>query len=200
MRLFRELDFLLLAATLVTVLLGVTMIYSAAFHSDSTAVQNAWDKQAKFAFFALAVSLAIVYIPDKVIYSIAHPLYLFGLLSLLAVLAWGTGDDAARWLRLGPLRLQPSELAKITTIIALARYLSDCTTERINKPRGFLGALCISLVPMALIVRQPDLGTAISFGAPLFPMLYWAGMRKLFIFLVVSPIISVICSFEPLWR
>ena len=200
MRLFRELDFLLLAATLVTVLLGVTMIYSAAFHSDSTVVQNARDKQAKFAFFALAVSLAIVYIPDKVIYSIAHPLYLFGLLSLLAVLAWGTGDDAARWLRLGPLRLQPSELAKITTIIALARYLSDCTTERVNKPRGFLGALCISLVPMALIVRQPDLGTAISFGAPLFPMLYWAGMRKLFIFLVVSPIISVVCSFEPLWQ
>ena len=200
MRIFRELDFLLLAATLVTVLLGVTMIYSAAFHSDSTVVQDAWDKQAKFAFFALAVALAIVYIPDKVIYSIAQPLYLIGLLSLLAVLVWGTGDDAARWLRLGPLRLQPSELAKITTIIALARFLSDYTTERINEPRGFLGALCITLVPMALIVRQPDLGTAISFAAPLFPMLYWAGMRKLFIFLVISPIISVVCSFEPLWQ
>ena len=46
MRLIRELDFLLLAATLVTVLLGVTMIYSAAFHSDSIAVQTAWDRQA----------------------------------------------------------------------------------------------------------------------------------------------------------
>ena len=200
MRLFRELDFLLLAATLVAMLLGVTMIYSAAFHSDSTVVQTAWDRQAKFAFFALAMALAVVYIPDKVIYGIAHPLYLIGLLSLLAVLAWGTGDDAARWLRLGPLRLQPSELAKITTIIALARYLSDCSTEQVNAPRGFLGALCLTLVPMALIVRQPDLGTAISFGAPLFPMLYWAGMRKLFIFLVISPILSVVCSFEPLWQ
>ena len=200
MRLIRELDFLLLAATLVTVLLGITIIYSAAYHSDSIAVQSAWDKQAKFAFFALALALAIVYIPDKVIYGIAHPLYLVGLLGLLAVLAWGTGDDAARWLRLGPLRLQPSELAKITTIIALARYLSDCSTDQINGPRGFLGALSITLVPMALIVRQPDLGTAISFGAPLFPMLYWAGMRKLFIFLVISPLLSVVCSFEPLWQ
>ncbi|MEE3258819.1 MAG: rod shape-determining protein RodA [Candidatus Latescibacterota bacterium] len=200
MRIFRELDLLLLAATLVTMLLGVMMIYSAAFHSDSTVVQTAWDRQAKFAFFSLAMALAIVSIPDKVIYGIAHPLYLFGLLSLLAVLAWGTGDDAARWLRLGPLRLQPSELAKITTIIALARYLSDCSTEQVNAPRGFLGALCLSLVPMALIVRQPDLGTAISFGAPLFPMLYWAGMRKLFIFLVISPILGVVCSFEPLWQ
>ena len=200
MRIFRELDLLLLAATLVTMLLGVMMIYSAAFHSDSTVVQTAWGRQAKFAFFSLAMALAIVSIPDKVIYGIAHPLYLFGLLSLLAVLAWGTGDDAARWLRLGPLRLQPSELAKITTIIALARYLSDCSTEQVNAPRGFLGALCLSLVPMALIVRQPDLGTAISFGAPLFPMLYWAGMRKLFIFLVISPILGVVCSFEPLWQ
>tara|TARA_Y100001934_G_scaffold29448_1_gene32295 strand:- start:1245 stop:2486 length:1242 start_codon:yes stop_codon:yes gene_type:complete len=200
MRILRELDYLLLAATLVMVLLGVTMIYSAAFHSDSTTVQTAWDRQAKFAFLALAVALAIVYIPDKVLYSIAHPLYFIGLLSLLAVLAWGTGDDAARWLRLGPLQLQPSELAKITTIIALARYLSDCNTEQVNAPRGFLGALCLTLVPIALIERQPDMGTAISFAAPLFPMLYWAGMRKLFIFIVVSPILSVICSFEPLWQ
>ena len=89
MRILRELDYLLLAATLVMVLLGVTMIYSAAFHSDSTTVQTAWDRQAKFAFLALAVALAIVYIPDKVLYSIAHPLYFIGLLSLLAVLAWG---------------------------------------------------------------------------------------------------------------
>ena len=60
MRILRELDYLLLAATLVMVLLGVTMIYSAAFYSDSVTVQTAWDRQAKFAFLALAVALAIV--------------------------------------------------------------------------------------------------------------------------------------------
>ena len=96
--------------------------------------------------------------------------------------------------------LQPSELAKIATIIALARYLSDRSVERINSFGGFLWALFLILVPIALIVRQPDLGTAVSFGAPLFPMLYWAGMRKFFIFLILSPLISVICSLEPLWQ
>ncbi len=200
MRLIRETDYLLLAATLTTVLLGVTMIYSAAYYSDSPAVQMAWSKQARYAFFAIALTLAMVYVPNKVIYGLAYPLYLIGLLSLLAVLAWGTGDDAARWLRLGPLRMQPSEFAKITTIIALARYLSDCSNEQINHARGFLGALFITLVPMTLIVRQPDLGTAISFGAPLFPMLYWAGMRRLFIFFIISPLLSVAFSFEPLWQ
>ena len=199
MRLLRRLDVPLLIATLATVLIGIIAIYSATYHNDSTSVQNAWIKQLQFAILAFAVAIAVVYIPEKVIYSVAYLLYLFSIMSLVAVLMWGTGD-ATRWLRLGPVMLQPSELAKIATIIALARYLSDRNTERINSFNGFLGALFLVLVPIALIVRQPDLGTAISFGAPFFPMLYWAGMRKFFIFIIISPLISVFCSLEPLWQ
>ena len=199
MRLPRQLDFPLLIATLATVLIGIIAIYSATYHNDSTAVQNSWIKQVQFAILAFVLALAVVYVPEKVIYSVAYLLYLLGIVSLVAVLAWGTGD-ATRWLRLGPLMLQPSELAKIATIIALARYLSDRSVERINSLSGFTGALFLILVPIALIVRQPDLGTAISFGAPLFPMLYWAGMRKFFVFLVISPLISVFCSLDPLWQ
>lgn len=199
MRLLRQLDLPLLIATLMIVMIGIIAIYSATYHNDSTSVQNAWSKQVQFAILAFAVAIAIVYVPEKVIYSVAYLLYLFGIVSLVAVLAWGTGD-ATRWLRLGPLMMQPSELAKIATIIALARYLSDRNIEDINSFRGFLGALLLILVPIALIVRQPDLGTAVSFGAPLFPMLYWAGMRKFSIFLVISPLISVFCSFDPLWQ
>ena len=199
MRLPRGFDFPLLIATLATVLIGIIAIYSATYHNDSTAVQSAWSKQIQFAILAVVVALAVVYIPEKVIYSVAYLLYLFGIVSLVAVLVWGTGD-ATRWLRLGPLILQPSELAKIATIIAVARYLSDRSVERINSFAGFLGVLVLTLVPIALIVRQPDLGTAISFGVPLFPMLYWAGMRKFFIFIVISPLISVVCSLDPLWQ
>ncbi len=199
MRLIRRLDVPLLMATLATVLIGIIAIYSATYHNDSTSVQNAWIKQLQFAVLAFAVAIAIVYIPEKVIYSVAYLLYLFSIVSLVAVLMWGTGD-ATRWLRLGPMMLQPSELAKIATIIALARYLSDRNAEHINSFGGFFGALVLVLVPMALIVRQPDLGTAISFGAPFFPMLYWAGMRKFFILLLLSPFISVFCSLDPLWQ
>ena len=199
MRLPRGFDFPLLIATLATVLIGIIAIYSATYHNDSTAVQSAWSKQIQFAILAVVVALAVVYIPEKVIYSVAYLLYLFGIVSLVAVLVWGTGD-ATRWLRLGPLILQPSELAKIATIIAVARYLSDRSVERINSFAGFLGVLVLTLVPIALIVRQPDLGTAISFGVPLFPMLYWAGMRKFFIFIFISPLISVVCSLDPLWQ
>ena len=199
MRWLRRLDVPLLIATLATVLIGIIAIYSATYHNDSISVQNAWIKQLQFSILAFAVAIAVVYIPEKVIYSVAYLLYLFSIVSLVAVLMWGTGD-ATRWLRLGPVMLQPSELAKIATIIALARYLSDRNTEHINSFDGFLGALFLVLVPIALIVRQPDLGTAVSFGAPLFPMLYWAGMRKFSIFLVLSPLISVFCSLDPLWQ
>ena len=67
MRIFRELDYLLLTTTLLMVLLGVTMIYSAAYHSDSATVQTAWDRQAKFAFLALAVALAVARIPHAMV-------------------------------------------------------------------------------------------------------------------------------------
>ena len=200
MKLIRKIDYLLLAATVATVVLGVTAIYSAAYHSESQAIQIAWIKQARFAFIALLGSLVIVHIPNKALYGLSYPFYGIALLSLLAVLVWGTGEDAARWLHIGPLRLQPSEFAKIASIIALARYLSDCSTDQVNQARHFIGTFMLCLIPMALIVRQPDLGTAISFGAPLLPMLYWAGMRRVYIFFVLSPLLSVVFSFEPLWQ
>ena len=95
MKLIREIDYLLLAATVATVILGVTAIYSAAYHSDSQAVQIAWIKQARFAAIALLGALVIVHIPNKALYGLSYPFYGMALLSLLAVLVWGTGEDAA---------------------------------------------------------------------------------------------------------
>ena len=140
MKLIREIDYLLLAATIATVGLGIIAIYSAAYHSDSQVVQMAWIKQARFAFIALLGSLVVMHMPNKLLYGLSYPFYGFALLSLIAVLLWGTGEDAARWLHVGPLRLQPSEFAKIASIIATARYLSDCSAEHVNQARHFVGA------------------------------------------------------------
>lgn len=196
MRLSREFDLLLLVAVATMVLLGVTVIYSAASESD------VWQNQAAYGVVALLGAAAMVYLPDKLFINLAYPLYVFGLLLLVAVLAWGTGEPA-RWLSLGPggsLRLQPSEFAKVATIMALARYLGDCSAGQVNGVRSALVALAITLVPMGLVAKQPDLGTAVSFGAVLLPMLYWAGMRGLYIFFITAPMLSVVFSFEPLWQ
>jgi len=194
-RLSREFDLLLLVAVAAMVLLGVTVIYSAASESD------VWQNQAVYGVVALLLAAAMVYVPDKLFFNLAYPLYVCGLLLLVAVLAWGTGEPA-RWLSLGPgsFRLQPSEFAKVATIMALARYLGDCSASRVNTVRSVLVALAITAIPLGLVVKQPDLGTAVSFGAVLLPMLYWAGMRGHHIFFITSPMLSVVFSFEPLWK
>lgn len=196
MRLSREFDLLLLVTVAAMVLLGVTVIYSAAIESD------VWQNQAVYGVVALLFAAAMVYTPDKLFFNLAYPLYVCGLLLLVAVLAWGTGEPA-RWLSLGPggsFRLQPSEFAKVATIMALARYLGDCSASRVNTVRSVLVALAITAMPLGLVVKQPDLGTAVSFGAVLLPMLYWAGMRGHHIFFITSPMLSVVFSFEPLWK
>lgn len=201
MKLSREIDYMLLATAMLTVVVGIVAIYSVSFHSQLSS--GIWQRQAGVAVLSIGVAVGLAYVPNKLLYGLAYALYAASLLSLLAVLVWGSGEVAARWLRLGPgdmLILQPSEFAKIATIIALARYLGDSNAEEVNGIRRFLGAMLLALVPMALIARQPDLGTALSFGAVIFPMLYWAGMRTIFIFFIISPILSVAFSFEPLWQ
>ncbi len=200
MRLLRESSPMLLAAALALAFLGITTVYSAVFYSELPALQSAWQRQATFAVVALALAIGVILIPSKFLYAVAYPLYLVSLLTLVAVLVWGTGDDAARWLRLGPLRLQPSEFTKIAVIIAMARYLGDTGSELYHRPRVFIGAFLLAVLPMGLVARQPDLGTAITYGAPLFPLLFWGGMSSIVIFCVLSPLLAVVCSFEPLWE
>ena len=200
MNLLRETDTVLLGTAILTVVLGITTIYSATFDTE-VASTAPYTKQMRFAVLAVIIALAIVYVPNKLLYGLAYPLYMVSLATLLAVLVWGTGvGETNRWLVVGPLTLQPSELAKITTIIALARFLSDRSGDEVSHPRSVLGAVCLACVPIELIRQQPDLGTAVSLGAVLLPMLYWAGMRPLYIFYMVSPLLSVIFSFEELWQ
>ena len=187
-------DLTLLAATLMTVFLGITMIYSASSES------GAWQRQSIHALLAFTITLALLYLPNKLFHTLAYPLYVFSLASLVLVLVWGTGGDTNRWLDLGGVRLQPSEFAKLATIIALARYFSSVRDQAINRAHTFLGAVALTVIPMLLIVQQPDLGTALSLGAAFFPMLYWAGMQRMLIFFITAPLLSVIFSFGPLWQ
>ena len=154
MNLSREFDLSLLLAGALAILFGITMIYSA---SSPSAV---WKSQATYGVIFLLLAAAIVYIPDKVLYGVAYPLYGVSILSLLAVLAWGTGESA-RWLSLGSVSVQPSEFAKVALIIAVARYFS-----RNRRPEGYtlrdllMPAFLVGL-PMLLIVKEPDLGTSL---------------------------------------
>src|SRR5712692_8111915 len=105
------------------------------------------------------------------------PLYAVSILALLFVLAVGeSAFGSRRWILIAGTPIQPSELAKLVTIVLLARYLAD-NEHRMNNPTVLLGSLGIAIVPVLLVFVEPDLGTAVVFVAIWLGMVFIAGAR-----------------------
>ncbi|MCH2664637.1 rod shape-determining protein RodA [bacterium] len=188
----RDLDLGLLASVLVTMTIGITMIYSATFDWDLKTAGSTYQKQIVWALLAVVGMVVTLQIPLKIFYAFAYIIYGLAMVVLVAVLEYGN----YRWLNFGPLHIQPSELAKIAVVLALARYLSSRNID-FDRVRTFIAPTLIVLVPSLLVFNQPDLGTALVFGAVVFPMLYWAGLKPVSIFFIISPGLSLISAFHP---
>ena len=120
------------------------------------------------------------------------PLYIINLISLTAVKFVGVSAlGAQRWLNLGIINIQPSELSKLIVILSLAAILER---TRINMPLKLLKPFSVILLPWILIFIQPDLGSSLVFGAILLTMLYWTGMPLEWVLLAISTIITAIIS------
>lgn len=172
-RLLRYLDWPLLAATLVLVAGGAVVLYSAVQNTaDPWAFVRARMVHAVVGLLVLAVMAAVDY---QTIARVWRPLLGGALILLAAVLVIGrTSGGAQRWILLGPLGgFQPSEVAKLALIITLAKHLDG--HGELASARAILPVLAHAAVPMALIVRQPDLGTAMVLAAIVMGMLFVSG-------------------------
>lgn len=124
---------------------------------------------------ALIVMRMVAQVPPQRLMHIALPLYLFGILLLVAVALFGDiSKGARRWLNLGFMRVQPSELMKIAMPLMLAWYFQK--RENLIRIRDYVIAALLLLVPVALIAKQPDLGTAILVLAAGFYVIFFAGL------------------------
>lgn len=181
-------------------LFGVAMIYSAGvLNVPSPVVSVAWQRQLVWLLIALVAFLASVRVPPRWVEWGAIPAYVIALILLAATLVVGTGAGTAAstrsWIRIGPVGFQPAELAKIATILAVARFLS----VRKDPPaalRDLLAPSALVGVPMLLVLLQPDLGTALAFVGILFGTLYWAGTPVPLLLLLASPGAALILSFD----
>ncbi len=137
--------------------IGVMMLYSAANGSwDGWAANHAL----RFVLGA-AVMFAASMVDIKLFLRYAYPFYFATLVLLIVVEVAGyTGMGATRWIDLKFIKLQPSELMKIALVMALAKYFHSTTLQSIETIRGIFPPLMMALVPAALIMAQPDLGTA----------------------------------------
>lgn len=171
-RLYFHLDWLLLGTVLLTAGLGVLMIYSATYATTPRLYISQLYALA-LGLVALVVALSIDY---RTLTDRSHLIYLGIILLLLYVLFFGSvRGGARRWIALGPLNLQPSELAKIALALVLAKFYGE---NRRQAPSGadlLVGAGLLAL-PALLIARQPDLGTAVTLVPVYLIVAYAAGL------------------------
>ncbi|MCF8179125.1 MAG: rod shape-determining protein RodA [Sulfuritalea sp.] len=135
---------------------------------------------------ALVVMRAVAQIPPQRLMHLAVPVYIVGVLLLIAVALFGdVSKGARRWLNLGFMRAQPSELMKIAMPLLLAWFFQK--REAMPRLRDYGIAACLLLLPVGLIARQPDLGTSILVLAAGFYVIFFAGLSwKIMIGLAVS--------------
>ena len=127
--------------------------------------------------------------------SLAWPLYALSIVLVAAVFVFGSSAyGARRWLEIGPVKFQPSELAKIATVLVLARRFDDPKAD-LRRFGSWFPAVLITLLPFALVLEEPDLGTSLSFPCILIAMLYWGGMPLRQLALGLSPVFNVVLFF-----
>ena len=157
-----------------TAAIGFMMLYSAAGGS-----WDPWASRQVMRFgFGVAVMLAVAMVDIRFWLRYAYAIFALALALLIAVELIGImGMGAQRWINLGIVQLQPSELMKIALVLALARCFHGATFEEIGRPTFLIAPLLIVAAPVVLVLRQPDLGTAIMLVLAGGVMFFLAGVR-----------------------
>lgn len=160
---------------------GIAMLYSL---GDAS-----WNPWALNHTIRLGVGFAGMFViamfPPRFWMGMAYPAYLGALMLLLLVEVIGISiNGAQRWIDLGPMRLQPSEVMKVAVVLALARFYHDLPMERVTTPTGLAVPLMMIGAPAALIIGQPDLGTTLLLAATGMMVIFVAGLSWGFILVV----------------
>jgi rod shape determining protein RodA len=181
-------DYKALLICLGLVAVGLLSVYSATYDVGAAA---AFEKQLVWAGIGLAALVVAAVFPLKTLQRMSLPLYIATLVVLLVILVLGhTVAGSKSWLGVAKgFGGQPSEFAKVTTVLALAAFLAR-TAISLSNPKHLILAIGIVALPMILILAEPDLGTSVVFFLMLLPVLYWAGASNFVLAAILAPIIA----------
>jgi rod shape determining protein RodA len=199
-----SLDGKLVFAIMALTLFGIAMIYSAGVvYVPNPVTEGAWVRQSVWFGLALVAFTIIARVPMRWIEWVAVPSYVVSVALLGATLVIGTGQGTAAGVKsfidLGFIRFQPAEIAKLATILVVARLLSQRESP-LASLRDLVAPSALVALPLGLVMLQPDLGTAMAFVGILFAMLYWAGTPVALLLLVASPVVGLFLSYDTaLW-
>jgi rod shape determining protein RodA len=184
-----------LCLLMVLLIVGVFAIYTASTTKigDEMDTQNYYQKQIFWIVLSLLLLVLIVRIPQQVIEVLIIPGYGFTILLLLVVLFMPEINGSHRWIGMGFANLQPSELAKLVTILLLAKLLSR---PHQSDWQMIYSSFLVVIFPAMLILVEPDLGTSLTLFVSLFAMLLASPLPKFYLVIFLSPLISLIAIFS----
>lgn len=187
LRIARTTDWYLLAITLIICALGILQIYSA---THATKWQDAWWKQIIFVTGGLMLMWVVTQIDYHALLSQVFPLYGLSIALLLATMIFGNKVfGSTRWIRVAGFTLQVSEFVKIVIILLVARVLSDMKAGQ-NLEWRDLAKLCALVgVPTLLVMKQPDLGTSLTYIPILVCGILMAGLRWKYLLIIVAALL-----------
>ncbi len=198
-RLAQHFDWILFGLSLVVAGIGLVALYSAVTAGTQTGDKALFNKQLMWYGIGLSVMVVSFFVDYKYLDKFAPAIYVGTVVLLVLVRFFGVvGGGARSWLFLGPFNIQPSEIAKLTVIIILARYYSRVPTANGYTLRELIKPILMTVAPFALISLQPDLGTAILLGLIAVAMTVFAGIeRRTFLALGISCalIVPIVWSF-----
>ena len=187
----RHLDLPLFGATVALSVLGLVLVYSATRGYYPLEPTYFVKRQVVYLVLGGCALLVTTFVDYRKLEQLGYLLYGAILLALVAVYgfhsevttALGAGGSAQRWIPLGPIHLQPSELGVVGVIVALSVYAQRHEDQL--GPRRILVMLVLAAVPMLLVMKQPDLGTTIVMGVVVFALLAMAGVRLRYLALLL---------------
>jgi len=183
-------DIVLLLMPILIFLTGIFFIYSASWREGQPLDQSLAFRQLFWMILAIALTLFSLRYHYRYFLDTAWPLYFLVIFLLIVVFFMPTRLGANRWVYLGWINIQPSELAKISVIVALSCFMKDKMYGRETR-KDFLPPFIIAGLPILLILKEPDLGTGLLFIPVLMSLLYISGFKMRWIMMILSSVVVI---------
>ncbi len=185
-------DIVFFLSALILIVIGLLAIYSSTYNHP-TAKGN-FNKQWVFGIASIIIFFIVYFLPANTFRAIAVPSFVISQALLIAVLFMGkTVYGAKSWMSIGIIGFQPSEFAKIGTILFLAHWLSASKRD-MNNLKELFYTISLSLIPIMLVLMEPDMGTAIVYISISLIMIFWSGISLFGLFVVISPGVILFAS------
>jgi len=190
----------LIFLSVVLTLFGLIVLYSAGQTDVPSQAANVWQRQLVWAVIGMSAAAVVFRFSPRLLEWLAPLAYGASLLLLAVTLIIGKGAGTAQssksWIVIAGHPIgQPAEIAKLAVVLMLARYLSS-RRDSAQSLRELVPACLIAGIPFLLVIKQPDLGSALVFIGILFAMLFWSGVRWTWLFLLASPVASLLLAFN----